>query len=166
MLLTSVSPMNQIHTYSVSRSINAHDSVGRPHRLSRRLWVHPAVDTYTWLWPSRLRVELNTFLQICVQNSLLTPQYVLSLNICGGSGFPVTGLESSGTFSLIHFRLASLAAMSHSSYSILLAARKPITSCCCFLICEEGRYMLIWAVWGNKGLSSQTHINNYMIHEH
>lgn len=65
----------------------------------------------------------------------LTPQYWLSLKICGGRGFPVAGLDSSGTFSLIHFLLASLAAMSHSSYSILLAARKPITSCCCFLIC-------------------------------
>lgn len=65
----------------------------------------------------------------------LTPQYWLSLNICGGRGFPVVGLDSSGTFSLIHFLLASLAAMSHSSNSILLAARKPITSCCCFLIC-------------------------------
>lgn len=75
---------------------------------------------------------------ICLQECL-TPQYLLSLNICGGRGFPVAGLASSGTFSLIHFLLASFAAMSHSSNSILLAARKPITSCCCFLICVWGR---------------------------
>lgn len=93
---------------------------------------------------------------ICVHVSL-TPQYLLSLNICGGRGFPVAGLDSSGTFSLIHFLLASLAAMSHSSNSILLAARKPITSCCCFLICvrrgTEGklsvRHVLTSASQGN-----------------
>lgn len=69
----------------------------------------------------------------------LTPQYLLSLNICGGRGFPVAGLDSSGTFSLIHFLLPSCAAMSHSSNSILFAARKPFTSCCCFFICVRGR---------------------------
>lgn len=94
-----------------------------------------------------------------------TPQYLSSLNICGGRGFPVVGRESSGTFSRIHFRLASLAAMSHSSKPILLAARKPITSCCCFLICGwvEGHFR-VWkkgsgglvmcllrrAIWGNR----------------
>jgi len=72
--------------------------------------------------------------------AFLTPQYLLSLNICGGRGFPTAGLDSSGIFSRIHFLLASLAAMSHSSNSILFAARKPITSCCCFLICMWGRW--------------------------
>lgn len=66
----------------------------------------------------------------------LTPQYRSSLKICGGRGFPVVGLDSSGTFSRIHFLFSSLLAISHSSNWILLTSKKPMTSCCCFLICE------------------------------
>lgn len=123
-----------------------------------------------WYWRHELyyhnssclddRMQVMSCVCTCV---CLTPQYLVSLNICGGSGFPVAGLDSSGTFSLIHFLLASLAAMSHSSNSILLAARKPITSCCCFLICvrvdekrwQRGKLSVKHdsAVWGNTRAS-------------
>lgn len=67
----------------------------------------------------------------------LTPRYRLSLKSRGGRGFPLAGRLSSGTFSRIHFRFSSLAAISFSSNSILLASKKPNTSCCCFLICHK-----------------------------
>ena len=46
-------------------------------------------------------------------------------------------VDFSGTFSLIHFQLSSLAAISFSSNPTLLASKKPSASCCFFLITVE-----------------------------
>lgn len=94
-----------------------------------------------WSWRHELYYHnsscLDDRMQIisCVCTCVSYPAIFGFIKYLWGERVPVAGLDSSGTFSLIHFLLASLAAMSHSSNSILLAARKPITSCCCFLIC-------------------------------